>query len=135
MELLLVIFMLKVESSYLQNVERASSLGSTDTVQFVLADGHAWRIKTFAIDHDVHVWNIGPMPAERLVALARSNTAKNYGDVLGRTIVVKSSDGFDGLKAELSRYGLPANLEISKSGSFAFWTQEAGLYETRSTPQ
>ena len=135
MNVLLVIFTLNVQSSYAQNVERDADPASKDTVQFLLIEGQAWRIKTYAIDHDVHVWSIGPMTAEKLEELARTNTAKNYADVLGETIVVKSASGFDGLREQLKKNGLSPNLEIPKSGAFAFWVQEAGVYKSRSTPK
>jgi hypothetical protein len=51
------------------------------TVQFYESDNGSWRIKTYATDQDVHVWSLGKN-VEDIVSLARSNTAKHYGDVL-----------------------------------------------------
>ena len=49
----LIIGVLTVESSYAQNSERPSR-GVPDTVQFWIDPGGAWRIRTYAIDHDIH---------------------------------------------------------------------------------
>jgi hypothetical protein len=58
METVLVVFTLAIKSSYAQNVELDASAEEFDTVQFYYAGADCWRIKTFAVDQDVHVWNI-----------------------------------------------------------------------------
>src|SRR3546814_1433614 len=59
----------------------AATEDAFDTVQFYAANGTSWRIKTYAQDQDVHIWSLGSKVAD-LVALARTNTEKHYGDVL-----------------------------------------------------
>lgn len=134
MSSLLLIYVLIVESSYLQNLERAAA-GATDTIQFCLKNGQAWRIKTFAIDHDVHVWSMGAMTPERMVSIADENTGKNYGDVLGRKISIESQGDGSDLAEQLVRAGLPPFVEGPEDGSFAFWAHAAKLYRTQSSPQ
>jgi hypothetical protein len=131
METVLVVFRLAVKSSYAQNVELDASDEEFDTVQFYCGGGDCWRIKTFAVDQDVHVWNIGKV--EDLVAMARTNTEKHYGDVLSEGYILKSNSGLDGIRLELTDRGLDAHLEEAKAG-FAFWTPEGTTYRSKSRP-
>jgi hypothetical protein len=131
---LLLIYTLSVESSYLQNVEQEAK-DAADTIQFCLKDGEAWRIKTFATDHDVHVWSIGRMTLGELEELADKNTRDNYGDVLVRRIKILAEPKVADLTAQLIEAGLPAHLESPEDGNFMFWVHTPDLYRTRSTPQ
>jgi hypothetical protein len=134
MKTILIVFILGIQSSYVQNVERPAA-GSADTVQFVLVDGQAWRIKTYAIDHDVHVWGLGPVEAGKFEDIARANTQKHYGDVIAREFVVQSEGSLDSLPAQLKQSDIGGELEIPASPKFAFWVEQIGLYKTKSSPQ
>ena len=129
----LIIFILTAQSSYSANTEEPATSEAFDTVQFFESDSGAWRIKTYATDQDVHVWSLGN-EVEDIVALARSNTEKHYGDVLAGSYILKSETGIDGLRKELTERGLSTHLEISDSG-FVFWTPEGTRYRTKSQPQ
>ena len=130
MKIVLVVFFLTVQSSYLDNSEAEATEDAFDTVQFLATDESAWRIKTYATDQDVHVWSIGASPKD-LVSLARQNTEKHYGDVLSEGYIIETSDGIDGLRRELKERGLSDTLEISKSG-FLFWVPAGTNYRSRS---
>ncbi|RXR06997.1 hypothetical protein [Pseudoxanthomonas composti] len=132
MKITLVLFLLNIQSSYVQNIEREATAGVFDTVQFVSVEGKGWRIKTYAIDQDVHPWSIGSNTQE-IVAVAKQNTRKHYGDVLSKTYVIETSDGIEGLRRELARQGLSATLEVAEAG-FVFWVPAESDYRTRSTP-
>lgn len=134
MKLLLLVFLIRLESSYLQNVEREVQKPA-DTIQFLLLGNTAWRIKTFSMDHDVHVWSIGEMNQEQFEALAESNTQKHYGDVLAGTVRVEAAGDLNALKASVQASVLGGTLEVPNSGEFAFWVSKAGMYKTKSTPQ
>ena len=130
----LVIFFLTVQSSYSADAESAATDDIFDTVQFYESEAAgAWRIKTYATDQDVHVWSIGKN-IEDIVALARSNTEKHYGDVLGEGYILKSTTGLEGLRNELASRGLSTHLEVSDAG-FLFWTPEGTHYRSKSRPQ
>jgi len=131
METVLVVFTLAVKSSYLQNLEVDASVEEFDTVQFYYGGVDCWRIKTFAVDQDVHAWNIGKV--DDLVAMARANTEKHYGDVLSEGYILKSDSGLDGIRLELVDRGLDANLEVANAG-FAFWAPEGTTYRSKSRP-
>ena len=133
MKIVLVIFFLSVQSSYLNNSEAEATAEVFDTVQFLATDDGAWRIKTYATDQDVHVWSIGASPDD-VVGLARQNTEKHYGDVLSEGYVIETSGGIEGLRRELIERGLTDTLEISKSG-FMFWAPAGTDYRSRSAPR
>jgi len=127
-----VIFSLSIRSSYLRNEEHDASDEVFDTVQFVWTEQGAWRIRTYAEDHDVHTWSI-KIAADDLIPLARRNTEKHYGDVLAEGYIIDTSDGVDGVRRELHARGLGDHLETG-SGGLIFWTPEGSNYRTRSTP-
>ncbi len=133
METILLVFLLNIKSSYLNNTEEVSE-SPADTVQFVLSNGQAWRIKTFAQDHDVHVWSLGPMESSDFEELARANTENNYGDVLADCVKVSSHEGLGALEAKVKSTQLGGTLEISKENEFAFWVSSPNLYKTQSRP-
>jgi hypothetical protein len=129
----LIVFFLTVQSSYSANAEEPATDEAFDTVQFFESATGSWRIKTYAMDQDVHVWSLGKT-AEDIVALARSNTKKHYGDVLSEGYILESDTGIDGLRRELADRGLSTHLEISDAG-FVFWAPEGTRYSTKSKPQ
>ena len=133
MNTVLVIFFLRVQSSYAKNVELPATEKSFDTVQFYASGAEAWRIKTYAKDQDVHVWSLGKRPTN-IVKFARGNTEKHYGDVLAEGYIVETSEGLRGLRRELTLRGLTDHLEVSKEG-FVFWAPEGTRYRTKSNPQ
>ena len=73
----LIVAILSIESSYLDEVERPVK-DVPDTVQFWLTSASQWRIKTYAIDHDIHVHRLGgEQSATRLsVDFAKRNIEK-----------------------------------------------------------
>lgn len=133
MKTVLVIFFLSVQSSYSGNTEIAATPESFDTVQFYASNGSAWRIKTYAQDQDVHIWHLRSN-IEDIVSLAKENTFKHYGDVLAEGYVIKTDDGLEGVRRELSKRGLDVHLELPPSGA-VFWSPVGSHYRTKSTPE
>ncbi|WP_338849649.1 hypothetical protein V8J88_11370 [Massilia sp. W12] len=133
MKMVLVIFFLSVQSSYSENVETAASDTAFDTVQFYAADGKNWRIKTYAKDQDVHIWSLDRNLAD-IVALARTNTEKHYGDVLTGGYIIETQEGLEGLRRALSARGLAPNLQLPPSGA-VFWAPEGSHYRSKSVPK
>jgi len=132
MDTVLVLFILTIKSSYSRNLEVGATGHEFDTVQFFCNGGDSWRIKTYAMDEDVHAWNIGKVAD--LAALARTNTEKHYGDVLAEAYVLRSDSGLEGICAELAKRDLDAHLEASGAG-FAFWAPEGTSYRSKSRPE
>jgi len=132
---LLVVARLTVISSYACNREEPAG-EAFDTVQFFFpADSiDAWRIRTFAADHDIHVHK---MPGFRdqtgdPVEFARGHIARVYDDVLDRlTVVHLSGDAATDIVAAGLAGGV---VEHATRHGFAFWNPDGSKYATKSTP-
>ncbi len=133
----LVVALLTVQSSYLRDVEEPRGT-VPDTVQFWYSPDSDWRIKTFAIDHDIHVHEIRTKGADQQygVEQAKANTERNYGDVLDRLLVIEIADpaDSDAVTRILRSNGLPGSLEVGKSG-VAFYNPDDGRYHSQSRPE
>jgi hypothetical protein len=127
----LVLFLLSIRSSYVNDEESEATDELFDTIQFVQNDKGSWRIKTFADDEDVHLWSIET--PEDLVELAIENTNKHYGDVIDEAFIIETDDGIEGLRQELKKHGLSTHLEISPKGPL-FWAPPGTSYSPKSSP-
>jgi len=135
----LVLAILNVKSSYLQNVEEPlkGKRDVPDSLQWWIPPGpkSAWRIKTFAMDHDIHIYSIGRSNRE-LVELAQENNLKHYGEVIAVQHVLEFADCTDAkeVRQVFKTAGLPPRLEVAE-GRFAFWKPDAAKYRTQSQPE
>jgi len=133
----LVLAVLTIKSSYSQNVELAVSDADDvpDTVQWWLGSGGCWRLRTYAIDHDIHSYKIGNS-SQTTLELAQTNNQENFGDIIKAHHVIRFVDCADPseLAAEFGRIGLCPRLEISP-GRFAFWKPDDAVYSSKSTPE
>jgi hypothetical protein len=127
----LVIFLLTVQSSQAEQTQRPGTAAECDTIQFFQSPRGNWRIRTFAIDQDVHVWELDKDIAD-ILELARSNTEELYHGVLAEGHVIESQT-LEGLRQALVARGLPANLKVS-DGGFLFWAPAGTEYRMKSTP-
>ncbi len=126
----LVVARLTIASSYRHNAERPATDGC-DTVQFFLSgtDDRAFRIRTFALDHDIHVHQLSQPAAD---AVIHAHLDRTYGDVLGPVHVV----ALPHLSTVDIRTGGIASgeLEVVPVPGYAFWNPDGGAYRTRSEP-
>lgn len=133
----LILAILTVESSYVQEVERPAK-ALPDTVQFWFAPDSQWRIKTFAIDHDIHVHRIGATnDADRLTTeFAKSNIKKAYGDVTAFVLVIDFPDPKNEALVQriFEEHRLAGKLEAVKDGYY-FYNADGGEYRTKSKPK
>ena len=134
----LVLAVLTTRSSYSQNVQLAA-VGADDvpdTVQWWIGDGGCWRLRTYAIDHDIHTYKIGNLSQQSVLELAQTNNQKNFGDIIKAHHVIHFVNCADPseLAAEFGRIGLRPRLEISP-GRFAFWKPDEAVYLTKSRPE
>jgi hypothetical protein len=133
----LVLAVLGVKSSYVRATEEPldGPADVPDTLQWWISPDQVWRIKTFALDHDIHVHSVGRLAFSEAIALARTNNKKHYGDVVRAEYVLEFSDCEERrtVTAILRGAGLPPHLEVA-SGRFAFWKPDEATYETQSRP-
>lgn len=120
----LLLAILTVRSSYIDATEEPlkSEADVPDTLQWWLAATGASRIRTYAIDHDIHIHQVDGNP-EDLVAMARQNSRTHYGDIIKAEYAMTFADCQDSaeVKAAFARVGLVSRLEVA-AGQFAFWT-------------
>jgi hypothetical protein len=123
----LIVGILNIRSSYVQNSDQPAENGAHDTVQWWLEPGQAWRIRTFAEDHDIHVDWVGDGEPSDLIHYIEDN----YDGLLERLEVVDIPNMHDEAQAAkiLRRAGLEPNLEVAPDG-FAYWNPDGGVYQT-----
>ncbi|WP_416763383.1 hypothetical protein ACNI65_12385 [Roseateles sp. So40a] len=129
----LILFRLSIRSSYAADTEEEATEDSFDTIQFFSHEGAVWRIKTFAIDQDVHVWSMDVSEVDDLVELAVGNTESNYGDVLEEGYILNSETGLEGLREQLAERDLDTHLNETSVGA-VFWTPAGTSYKSKSRP-
>src|SRR4051794_16044971 len=132
----LVIGVLTIESSCAQEVERPAGK-VPDTVQFWLGPKIRWKIRTYAIDRDVHVWDLADLGTARdtAVEFAVDHIGKHYGDILKRCVTIELPNRSEprAIQHALSEHGLTGALqEAERNGNrFAFWTPDGAEYVTQ----
>ena len=133
----LVFALLTVQSSYAQEREIPAT-GVPDTVQFWLTPDSQWRVRTYAIDHDIHVYEVGAESEEKKFTAesAAEHIKKHYGDVTASLLTLTFKDPKDQKEVDrvLAEHGLKGALEVSKSG-IAFYNPDRARYRTQSTPK
>jgi hypothetical protein len=133
----LVLAILNVKSSYVAETEEPlnGSDDVPDTLQWWIASDNAFRIKTFAVDHDIHIHGLtkGGPP---IVEMALANNSKNYGDVIARQHVIELEDcnDADTVAKAFGDAGLTPSLDV-EPGQFAFWKPDEAEYKTLSRPK
>ncbi len=130
----LLVARLSIQSSYAENAEYEAEGNDFDTIQWWLGEDESWRIKTYAVDSDIHTHLIaGPVA----VSVATENTRKHYGDVIAEEYVVEFANHLDQTEVQekMAKLGGKAALEISPDKRFAFWNVDGRRYSTKTTPQ
>lgn len=132
----LLIYKLTVESSYAEDFERPAT-EVFDTIQWWIGNHGAWRIKTYAVDNDIHPYRLETSkPKSELLDLASANTKKNYGDVIAEHIVIEvPEDPNDTAICELLRtQGLEEKYEWVDSG-YLLWLPGGAELKTKTKPK
>ena len=97
----LIVGVLTIESSGALEVERPAETVS-DSVQFWIAPTRRWKIRTYAIDRDVHAWDLADLGTARDEPIDFA--------IVGGSLQVAEFDGT----------------------AIAFWTPDGTVYLTRS---
>jgi hypothetical protein len=125
----LVLAILTVKSSYAQNIELPleGDADVPDTLQWWIASTGARRIRTYAIDHDIHTYQVDGNPND-LLTLAIEGNRKRYGDVLKAEHVVQFANCLDQseVRAKFGAICVLPRLEVADS--FAFWKPDDVRY-------
>ena len=133
----LLLALLNVKSSYLREIETALENADEvpDTLQWWFGDGGCWRIRTYALDHDIHAYQIANS-LQTTLELAKKNNRDNYGDIIQSQHLIHFVDCANPaeVEAEFGRIGLVPRVEIV-TAQFAFWKPDEAEYSTKSNPQ
>ena len=133
----LLLAILTTKSSYVQvteeNVNGPSDI--PDTLQWWIAPYSVWRIRTYALDHDIHTHEITGITSD-VLKLAYTNNQKHYGEITAAQHELNFADCTDQeeVRADFARIGLAPRLEVA-AGRFAFWKPDDARYFTQSTPK
>lgn len=132
----LLLAILSVKSSYLQEIETTlKGMDEVpDTLQWWFGDGGCWRVRTYAVDHDIHAFQIANSPQTAL-ELAKKNNHDNYGDIIREQHQIHFVNCTNPLevRAEFERIGLAPRLGIQDH--YSFWKPDDADYWTKSSPK
>lgn len=132
----MVVAVLTVQGSYANGTE-VPAVGIPDTVQFWLAPDGAWRIRTFAMDHDIHLFSLGGAAhADSWTTdFALEQITKHYAEVTAIHAVLPFVDPNDESEVQrvLTSHGLTGSLEVS-TDRVAFYNPDRGEYSTQTEP-
>lgn len=132
----LLLAILSIRSSYARNIEETLGEGDVpDTLQWWISPLASWRIRTYAIDHDIHTHTLSG-PHSNLLELARAQTLKHYGDIIIAQHEIEFADCTDQelVESALRKAGLTPHLEVAP-GRFAFWKPDDARYHSQSVPK
>jgi hypothetical protein len=134
---ILLLAVLNIMGSYSREVENPleSADDIPDTLQWWFGESGCWRIRTYALDHDVHAFQIGNSLRTTL-ELAEKNNRDNYGDIIATQHVIHFVNCANRveLEAEFGRIGLVPRLQFDLS-RFVFWKPDDAEYLTKSSPK
>ena len=135
-ERVLFVVQLSVQSSYAEDDELPADPIRFDTVQWWLGPARVWRIRTFAIDEDIHLHAVQGPHAD-VLEVARTSTRNNYADVWARDALIRFADYRDepAVTAELRSALERGTLEVTDELDLAFWNPTGARYRTKSQPR
>jgi hypothetical protein len=128
----LIVGVLNVRSSYRSGREEPTKRGvAPDTVQWCVSDdGTAWRLRSYAYDHDLHALLCGIADDVAPTTDFEEQMREQYGSLL-RSVHSVDLPAMDKKSAgpAFRRAGLKPSLDVAPSG-FAFWNPDGQPYHT-----
>jgi hypothetical protein len=128
----LIVAILDVRSSHLEGRREPAERKTPDTVQWWVGPDLTWKIRTFAIDHDLHLHNVRGGDADYFMG----HTQREFDGLIRGIYKLDFVDYTDeaARKKVLREAGLRPDLEIADEHGFAFWNPDRGTYKTKSYP-
>ncbi|MBL8021578.1 MAG: hypothetical protein JNM27_18045 [Leptospirales bacterium] len=136
MKTTIIIVILSVASSYSRNVEEPAAT-HYDTLQWWITPTQIFRIKTFALDSDLHVHTIKPDATRDFVKIASENNQKHYGDITIRSVQIEIAGDLQAQdwRKILAAHKLSGRFETSTDKKIPFWNPDGRSYNTTTAPQ
>jgi len=132
----LFVTVLSVSGSYANNVEYAVSGSShvPDTVQWWISPEGIWRIRTFGVDHDIHVYKVEGDLKDPL-EFAKANTLKHFDDVVAsqNLLTIEGEADSEMIAGRFADEGLAPYFDVAPAG-FIFWRPDAVHYFSQTVP-
>lgn len=133
----IVVGKLSIESSYAKNEERDAE-ERFDTVQYFILPNAIWRIRTFALDNDIHV-SVAELdeeqPLENSVDRVVESTKRSYEDVWDDISVFYSPSATAEALQELFETGDMTGSIEGNDQEMLFWNPDGATYKTISQPE
>lgn len=132
----LIIFRLNIESSYANNFQRSAS-EKCDTVQWWITGDGFWRIRTYAIDSDIHPYRlVAKRPVDDFKKFAIDETKAVFGAEVAQMTILEIPSGAseDEITVIFRKEKLPATFEWVLDG-YLFWKPDTSVYVTKSNPK
>jgi hypothetical protein len=128
-----LIYVLAVEGSYLQDVERPAST-APDTYQCWITPDEVYDVRTYAIDKDVRVLRVDyPGRVADPVEYFREIAVESYGDIIHQTYRIDAAPGESAasLREKVRAIGLHPHVQDTPLG-FPLWLPEDAEYWSQS---
>lgn len=128
----LLLFKLTIKSSFKQNIEVAADNGF-DTLQFYIHEETIMRIRTYALDHDIHIHqvNLRDKSVAETMEMLIQTTKIHYGDAIEKEIELTFTDRAE-LQSLLKKEGLLTLVEAGEN--YLYWKPDKEKYKNQSNP-
>lgn len=136
METTIILTTLKIKSSYIENKEFiiANDYDIPDTIQWIISNDAVLRIKTFSIDHDIHIHKMRSNNVN-FIELAKQNNSDNYGDAIHSQHILHFNNLPDIKEANLRLKDIGFTGEFRELfDTYIYWSPDAADYKTKSEP-
>ena len=126
----LVLAVLNTKGSFKKNLHEPADR-IHDTLQWWIAPDRQWQIRTYSLDHDIHVTEAKKGRDDLQAAL--DQIERKYRDKVFAVHVLTFPDisSAEGIEQVLSKAGLKPNLNVDSQG-YAFWTPDGAKYRPQS---
>jgi hypothetical protein len=129
----LIVYRLAIKSSYSNDAEEPADAVDFDTMQWWLGDTECWRVRTYAMDNDIHAFLLErPIPPAQAIEVSQ----RHYGDITAGffQVDIDDIDNRDELARKLADVGGADTLEFAPGRRLAFWNPDGRRYRAQSTP-
>ena len=128
-----LIYVLTVEGSYLQDIERPA-IGCPDTYQCWITPNEVFDVRTFAIDKDVRILRVDCAGrVDDPIRYFQEVAVETYGDIIADSYRIDAPAGLstERLREKVKALGLHANVQDTPFG-FPLWLPEDAKYWSQS---
>ena len=129
----LVVAILDFRSSYIEKRREPAERAAPDTEQWWIGPDLTWKIRTFGIDRDLHLYRVRGGDAEYFM----EHTRRDFNGLIRAMVLLDFEDYTDEAARDrvLASAGLRPGLEVADEHGFAFWNPDGGVYKTKSWPE